>query len=99
VHGWRRAVGAFGASKETGALLKSDVALDVFKFGCTLSDRGGRPPWLLKELACKQGTAKEVRPDYIAPPPLTEGCMEARSGMRAGRANSASWQDAERNDF
>jgi hypothetical protein len=29
----------------------------------------------MKELACKQGTAKEVRPDYIAPPPLIEGCM------------------------
>ena len=40
--------------------LKPDAALDVFKYACTLSDRGGKPAWLLKELKGKPFSPQDV---------------------------------------
>jgi hypothetical protein len=53
---WKMAITGNGPM----APLKPDSALDVFKYACTLSDRGGRPTWLVSALRGTGGQAKDV---------------------------------------
>ena len=53
---WKMAITGQGPM----SAMKPDACLDVFKYACTLSDRSGRPSWLMKELKGKGDSPKEV---------------------------------------
>ena len=53
---WKAAITGQGPM----SALKPDAAPDVFKYACTLSDRSGKPAWLLKELKGKPFSPQDV---------------------------------------